>query len=401
VTGLSSGGAAGERAARVALYLGGFLGPFGGGVITVLIPELQTQFDASAAEVTAAITVYILPFAVLQLVSGTLGERLGHARTIRVAYVAYACASFGAAASTDIGPFLVFRALQGASNAFTSPLLLAALADVTPVERLGRSMGTFAAVQTAGLVMAPLCGGLIGAIDPRLAFAVPAVVALVLATAPMPGAGREKRAAPARLRAAFNRRSTAVALGGLLAYMAVNGVAFLVALLAADRFGLGTTERGLLLAGFGLAGVLAGRPAGALVDRVDPRWVMAGGALGSGAMVAVLGLAHSLPLLAAAWIVAGAASAVMWAALNTLAVQSAPANRGGAISVIGAFKFGGGAIAPLIWLPLYVLEPELAFAVAGVAGAAIALVALMLRGVPSAAPADPAERVRAAAAPQP
>jgi hypothetical protein len=91
----------------------------------------------------------------------------------------------------------------------------------------------------------------------------------------------------------------------------------------------------------------------------------------------------------------------MWAALNTLAVQSAPANRGGAISVIGAFKFGGGAIAPLIWLPLYVVEPELAFAVAGVAGAAIALVALMLRGVPSAAPADPAERVRAAAAPQP
>jgi MFS family permease len=400
VTGLAAGGTAGERAARVALYLGGFLGPFGGGVIIVLIPELQAQFDASAAEVTAAITVYILPFAVLQLVSGTLGERLGHARTIRCAYVAYALASFGAAASTDIGPFLVFRALQGASNAFTSPLLLAALADLTPVERLGRSMGTFAAVQTAGMVMAPLCGGLIGAIDPRLAFAVPAVVALALAAAPMPGADQEKHAAPARLRAAFNRRSTAVALGGLLAYMAINGVAFLVALLAADRFGLGTTERGLLLAGFGLAGVLAGRPAGGLVDRVDPRRVMAGGALGSGAMVAVLGLAHTLPLLAAAWIVAGVASAVMWAALNTLAVQSAPANRGGAISVIGAFKFGGGAIAPLIWLPLYVIEPELAFAVAGVGGAAIALVALMLRGVPSVAPADPAERARAAAAPQ-
>jgi MFS family permease len=399
VTGRGSG-AAGERAARAALYLGGFLGPFGGGVITVLIPELQEQFDASAAQVTAAITVYILPFAVLQLGSGTLGERLGHARTIRTAYIAYALASFGAAASTDIGPFLVFRALQGASNAFTSPLLLAALADITPVERLGRGMGTFASVQTAGMVMAPLCGGLIGAIDPRLAFAVPGVVALALAAAPMPGADQEKHAAPARLRAAFNRRSTSVALGGLLAYMAINGVAFLVALLAADRFGLDTTQRGLLLAGFGVAGVLAGRPAGGLVDRLGPRRLMAGGALGSGAMVAVLGLAQSLAVLAAAWILAGVASALMWAALNTLAVQSAPANRGGAISVIGAFKFAGGAMAPLIWLPLYVAEPAVAFGIAGAVGATIALVALLLRGLPSAGRTDPAERVRAAAAPQ-
>jgi hypothetical protein len=45
-----------ERVARAALYLGGFLGPFGGGVLVVLIPELQRAFDASAAEVTAGLT---------------------------------------------------------------------------------------------------------------------------------------------------------------------------------------------------------------------------------------------------------------------------------------------------------------------------------------------------------
>ena len=63
-----------ERLARAALYLGGFLGPFGGGVIVVLVPELQRAFDASAAEITAGLTVYLLPFAALQLVSGTIGE---------------------------------------------------------------------------------------------------------------------------------------------------------------------------------------------------------------------------------------------------------------------------------------------------------------------------------------
>jgi MFS family permease len=391
-----------DRVARAALYLGGFLGPFGGGVLVVLIPELQDAFHASTAEITAGITVYILPFAALQVVSGTIGERLGRAPTIRIAYVVYALTSFGAAAATTIGPFLVFRALQGASNAFTSPLLLAALADVAPAARLGRTMGTFASVQTAGMVMAPLCGGLIGTIDPRLAFAVPGVVALLLAAAPLPGGTRRAGAAPARLRAAFNRRSAAVAMAGLLAFMAINGIGFLVSLLAADRFGLDATQRGLVLAGFGVSGVLAGRPAGALVDRVGPRPVLVGGALASGAMVALVGLAGGVTALTAAWVLAGAASALTWAALNTLAVRSAPANRGGAISVIGAFKFAGGAIGPLLWLPIYVWHPEAAFALAGVAGAAIALIVLVLRGMPQRGDTEPdaAARAHAAAAPQ-
>ena len=44
-----------ERIARAALYLGGFLGPFGGGVLVVLIPELQRTFDASASEIRPGI----------------------------------------------------------------------------------------------------------------------------------------------------------------------------------------------------------------------------------------------------------------------------------------------------------------------------------------------------------
>lgn len=395
---MSAGGLR-ETVARAALYLGGFLGPFGGNVLVVLIPELQQAFHASAAQVTAGITAYILPFAALQLVSGTLGERLGRARTIRIAYVTYALSCFGAAAATSIAPFLAMRALQGASNAFTSPLLLAALAGVTPLDRLGRTMGTFAAVQTAGLVMAPLCGGLLGAAEPRLAFAVPGIAALLLACAPLPtGAGAQPRVA-VRLRAAFNRRSSAVATAGLLAYLAINGISFLVALRAAQRFGLDATNRGLLLAGFGLAGVLAGRPAGGLVDRAGPRTVLVGGALISGAMVALLGVAGTVGVLAGIWLMAGVASALMWAALNTLAVQSAPANRGGAISVIGAFKFAGGAVAPLIWLPAYTASPQLAFVLAGLAGCAIALIVLALRR--PAAPVAPGPRHRRAAATHP
>ena len=31
-------------------YIGGFLGPFGGGVVAVLVPQLRDAFDATTAE---------------------------------------------------------------------------------------------------------------------------------------------------------------------------------------------------------------------------------------------------------------------------------------------------------------------------------------------------------------
>ena len=79
------------------LYVGGFLGPFGGGVIAVLIPQLRDAFDATTGEVAAAIPAYFVPFALFQLVSGTIGERLGRRRVVRAGYVGYAATSMLAA----------------------------------------------------------------------------------------------------------------------------------------------------------------------------------------------------------------------------------------------------------------------------------------------------------------
>jgi MFS family permease len=167
-----------HRMRRAALYAGGFLGPFGGGMVTVLVPELRNAFGVSTAAVSLALTSYLVPFAALQLVSGTLGERLGRARATRAAFAIYTVASLVAAATGAFAVFLAARAVQGAANAFTTPLVLAALADDTPDAQLGQAVGTFAAVQTAGVVGAPLVGGLAGALDYRLAFVVAAGLVL-------------------------------------------------------------------------------------------------------------------------------------------------------------------------------------------------------------------------------
>jgi len=334
-------------------------------VIAVLIPELRDAFDATTAQISAGITAYLVPFAALQVVSGTLGERFGVVRTIRVAYVGYAIASIAVAATSAVGTFLVARGLQGAANAFTTPLLLSAVAEATPEAELGRAMGTFAAVQTAGIVSAPLVGGLAGEIDYRLAFVAPALVALLLATAPLPAGARDEHAEPPRLRAALTRRTKWTAVAAFTAFLAITGLGFLVALRAADAFGLGPTTRGLLLAGFGAAGVLAGRPAGGLVDRFGAVRVSSAGAIVAACALPLLGVVGDAALLALVWFVAGLGSALVWAGLNTLTVRAAPANRAGAVSLVGAFKFAGNALAPLTLLPLYTAYSRSAFVLAG------------------------------------
>jgi MFS family permease len=360
------------RAFRGALYAGGFIGPFGGGMVTVLIPELRDAFDISSSAASLALTAYLVPFAVLQLVSGTLGERFGRARATGVAFLVYAVASAAAALATGFAAFLVARAVQGAANAFTTPLVLATLADDTPDEDIGRTMGTFAAVQTAGVVGAPLVGGLAGAIDYRLAFVATAVVAVGLALTSRARTTAHRRVERPRFADALTRQTRRTAAAAFLAYLGITGLGVVVALRAGDAFGLGPTARGLLLAGFGVAGVVAGRPAGGWADREGATRVALTGAAACVVLVPLLGLVGGAALLALVWLAAGVGSALLWAGLNVLTVSAAPRNRGGAVSLIGAFKFSGNALAPIALIPLYDADHRLAFAAAGVACVALA-----------------------------
>src|SRR3954453_24136434 len=249
------------------LYIGGFLGPFGGGGGAVPVPQLREAFDATTAGVAASIPAYLVPFAVLQLVSGTIGERIGRRRLVRPGYIVYAILSVGAALAPSLGVFLGVRALQGSANAFLTPRRLAGLAAEVPPRQIGRAVGTFAAVQTAAVALAPLGGGVLGAIDWRLAFFSQSVVALALALVPPPNARpRAAGAAIPRLRAVFTRRVGLLSASAFTAYAGVTGGRFLLAVLAADEFGLASVTRGVLLAGFGVAGMVVGRMAGDAVD---------------------------------------------------------------------------------------------------------------------------------------
>jgi len=357
------------------LYAGGFLGPFGGSVLVALIPNIAAGLETSLTLVASAITAYMVPFAALQLVSGTVADRVGQRRVVRIGYVAFGAAALLCALAPEIWTFLVARALMGAANAFLSPILLAALSEVVAPEILGRTVGTFAAWQTAGITLAPPVGGALGELSWRIAFLLVAAVAFALALPRRTLGGAESGGGGSGLRSLVNPWIALLGAKAMLGYLGFTGIGFVVALVAADEFGLGPGGRGLLVAGYGVGGIVLGRYAGSIVDTAGrPRTALAG-TLACSAGVFGLAFAPSAWSLALVWVGIGCASAFVWAGLNTITVESFPGNRAGATSAYSAFKFAGFAVAPLVYVPLFTVDARAPFLLAaGFAALAAVLV---------------------------
>lgn len=342
-------------------YVGALMGPLGGGLINVLLPILQRDFHTSLELVTFSVTAYMLPYAVFQLFSGAASDIFSRRTVLVVGYAAFALTMLAAVFAPTIASFLVVRALQGAANAFITPVLMAALGDVVPPARLGKAMGLFAAFNTSGQFFAPLLAGWLALIDWRLSFAVVAGVALFLtgyyqrwyARRPALRAARLVRPTGGRFGHLRHPRMALLCASSFLTMFGPTGLAFLIAVYLHDRWRLGPDFNSLILAEFGLAGILLAPWAGWAADRIGRRATSALGVALAAGLFLLMPWVGALALFALLFFALGAASALAWAGINTLAVESFPAQRGAASSLFQAFKFLGLAVMPFAYTPIY------------------------------------------------
>ncbi len=353
--------------ATLPYYLGGFLGPFGTLVVTPIYPELEASFDASPEAVTWGFSGYFIPMALMMLVSGTIGERYGRARVMRLTYWGYAVATVLVIIAPSIGWFIAARVLQGLGNAFFTPLMLAGLADITEPRRLGRSMGIYSSFQAAGGALSPIAGGLAARYDWRLAFVVIAVTALLLGFRPAPGEPRPDASAPP-IRPLLTRRMVVLWITGFAAATGPVGIGVIVGVASRKGLDASSTQSGFLLLAAGAGAAVMGPRWGTLLDRVGIRTFSLVGTAAASLVVATLGFADSLLALAVAWFVGASLVPAVVVALTHLAASAVPSNRGGALSSVLAFRFLGHAVGPLIWVPIYLDHHRLAFIGAGALG---------------------------------
>jgi MFS family permease len=160
----------------------------GGSALAALTTILGKQvFDLTHRELDLGLLglAEFAPSAVLVLVTGTLADRLDRRRLSAAGMLGQAVAVAGLAwyASTDptsVGPIFVLVVVFGTARAFSMPALRSLPADIVAPERLPWLTVRFSGAIQAAMIVGPVMGGVLYAVDPTLPF-VAVTVLLVMA----------------------------------------------------------------------------------------------------------------------------------------------------------------------------------------------------------------------------
>ena len=122
---------------------------------------MQDEFDASPSKLQWMVDSYLLVFAGLLLVFGTLGDRLGRKLALQAGISIFGLASLGALVADSADQVIAVRALMGVGAALIMPATLSIIANVFSGEERGKAIGIWAALAAVGIGLGPLTGGLL------------------------------------------------------------------------------------------------------------------------------------------------------------------------------------------------------------------------------------------------
>jgi EmrB/QacA subfamily drug resistance transporter len=130
-----------------------------GTVVNVALPALQTNLNATAADVQWVIESYALLLSALLLVGGSLGDHYGRRRVFLLGVVIFAVASGLCGFAGNIRQLIVARALQGFGAALLVPGSLAIISNSFSEQERGRAIGVWSGFSAITTGIGPVLGG--------------------------------------------------------------------------------------------------------------------------------------------------------------------------------------------------------------------------------------------------
>ncbi len=153
-------------------------------IVNIALPTLQRELGTTLSELQWIINAYIMSFAVLMLLMGSLGDRYGRAPMLQAGIIVFAGASLGAAFTGSGTQLIIWRAIMGIGGAMILPTTLAIVTNVFPREERGKAIGAWAGMNAIGVALGPIIGGaIIDKLDWNWIFLINLPIAVVALTA--------------------------------------------------------------------------------------------------------------------------------------------------------------------------------------------------------------------------
>ena len=319
---------------------------------------MAQDFGVAIPVIALVLAAFTVPYGLLQLVVGPVADRVGKARVLITALLAYAAATAGCAMAQSVEMLTVLRAMSGGASAGLIPVCLAYIGDTTPYQDRQLTLSRFLAGVVFAQILAGPIGGVFGEfISWRGVFVCLAVAAVVLAA----GFSLHLRRHPPQPPTATQRPGYAGLLRhrsiGLLLLTAFDGVVFtgtipFIAPYLHEQFGLSFAMTGIVLAFFGIGTLIYVRGAPWLIPRLGEPGLVAIGALFSAVGMIIAALGNDSAWIVVAEISLGLGYFMLHSVLQARATEMLPDARSIATSAFAFMLFMGQAAGTLLCVSL-------------------------------------------------
>jgi predicted MFS family arabinose efflux permease len=325
-----------------------------------VIPQIAVDLAIDAKTAALLSTAYTFPYALVQPLLGALSDTLGKTRVMNVALLIVAVAALISSMVTDFSVLVAMRITAGLVAGGVFPAAMALVGDLVPVGQRQVAIGRLLAIGLTGNLLGASIAGVIGDLFGwRGIFVVLGLFGLVVAvaaffafrhvTVPKPGAfrlavimeGFRSVFADPRAKVCFSSVFVeAVFIHGLFPYVAI-------LLLAAGE--TRASIAGIVIAAFGLGGVVYSLSVPVLVANIEQRRLMIVG--GSMAAVALALIAFNFPwyVQTAVFALFGFGFYLLHGSIQVHVTELSPTARGVAASLHSCFFYLGQASGPVVY----------------------------------------------------
>ncbi|MBI2717104.1 MAG: MFS transporter [Rhizobiales bacterium] len=324
-----------------------------------VIPQIAQGLNVTPATAALLSTGFTLPYALIQPVLGALADMFSKARLIMICMLICGLATLACGLATNFETLMALRVLAGITAGGIFPIALAVVGDRVSVGERQIAIGKLLFAAMSGNLLGASGAGVIGdLVGWRGVFLTTGAIDLIALAVAIPGfRGMQEPAGRFDLttfipnyRAIFSNPMAKFCFGAVFVEaVCLFGVFPYMAGLLQSTGEMRASIAGIVLAGFGIGGVIYTLMVGRLLAFVGERRLMATGGMVMAFCLIVIALRAPWQVEFVNFILLGFGFYLLHGCVQVYVTELAPAARGSAAAAHSFFFFLGQAAGPVVY----------------------------------------------------